>query len=106
MKTFGNCVSAAGGFVILAVVGTVVSTRHVHAQHEDQQQDESASRVQRGLEIAPVPLNLQGRREITKGKATFFSSPPGTWDNTSPEAESVVERGSAASSNTTATPHI
>jgi len=57
-------------FAAIIVAGMVNSSRHVRAHHDDDERDES--RIRRGFEIAPVPLNLEGKNWALVGLGSYI----------------------------------
>ena len=45
-------------FTVIFTVGTLFRSQHLHAQNPENNHE---SRVERGFELAPVPLNLEGK---------------------------------------------
>lgn len=61
----------------LAVVGTLISSPRGRA---DDQGDEADSRIERGFEIAPVPLNLEGKNPALVGLGSYIVNTEGCND--------------------------
>jgi len=54
----------------LALAGALFTSRHLHASSDDNGSD--ASRIRRGFEIAPVPLNLEGKNRALVGLGSYI----------------------------------
>jgi len=57
-------------FVAIVAAGMVTSSRHVKAHDDDDEGNES--RIQRGFEIAPVPLDLVGKNRHLVGLGSYI----------------------------------
>lgn len=57
-------------FAAIIVAGMTNSSRHVRAHDDDDERDES--RIKRGFEIAPVPLNLRGKNRALVGLGSYI----------------------------------
>lgn len=70
MKVTRYLLSAAAVIAVAALLaaGTLVKSPHVHAQDER----ERDSRVERWIEIAPVPLNLEGKNRELVGLGSYL----------------------------------
>ena len=53
--------SVITAFAAIIFAGMVSSSKRVGARDEDKSEQKEESRIRRGFEIAPVPLNLQGK---------------------------------------------
>ena len=62
--------SAVATIAVVALASTFLSSRRVHATSEDNGSDES--RIRRGFEIAPVPLNLEGKNRALVGLGSYI----------------------------------
>ena len=69
MKTQRLATMAAGAVLTLGVIVLAASTPRVKAQDAD---NDEASLVQRGFEIAPVPLNLEGKDRNLVGLGSYL----------------------------------
>lgn len=72
-RIMGATLACAG----LAVVGTLISSPRGRA---DDQGDEADSRIERGFEIAPVPLNLEGKNPALVGLGSYIVNTEGCND--------------------------
>jgi hypothetical protein len=68
LKTVG--VITAFAAIILA--GMVNSSKRVGARDEDTSDQREESRIRRGFDIAPVPLNLQGKNRALVGLGSYI----------------------------------
>lgn len=76
IKTAG----AAAACAVLAATATLVtSTRGYAGEHGDDQESQ-ASKVERGLEIAPVPLNMEGKNRELVGLGSYIVNAQGDCD--------------------------
>ncbi len=81
-------------FAAIIVAGMANSSRHVRAHDDDDERDES--RVKRGFEIAPVPLNLQGKNRALVGLGSYIVNAVGDCNgchSAGPATEFVVPNG-------------
>jgi hypothetical protein len=64
--------SARVGAAIVAIVlaGLWISSQRLHANEDDR--DDSQSRIRQGFEIAPVPLNLEGKNRALVGLGSYI----------------------------------
>src|SRR5438128_425819 len=62
-------------FVAVVVAGMVTNSRRVIAHDDDDERDET--RVHRGFEIAPVPLDLVGKNRSLVGLGSYIVSAVG-----------------------------
>ena len=65
-----KCVGAVATIAAVAFIGIMMSSRHVQAHEEDSDRD--AARIRRGFEIAPVPLNLEGKNRALVGLGSYI----------------------------------
>jgi hypothetical protein len=65
-----TAVSAAFGAIALA--GMLISSKPAGARIQDESNQREESRIQRGLEIAPVTLNLQGKNRALVGLGSYI----------------------------------
>lgn len=70
LKRVVRCVSAAATLAAIGLAGLLVSSRRVQAHEEDN--DHDAARIRRGFQIAPVPLNLQGKNRALVGLGSYI----------------------------------
>jgi hypothetical protein len=66
----------ATAFVAIIAAGMVNSSRHVRA-HDDDDDVKEASKIQRGFEIAPVPLDLVGKNHSLVGLGSYIVNAQG-----------------------------
>jgi len=66
VKTAG----AVATIVAIAFAGVLISSRRVQANEDGGDRDES--RIRRGFEIAPVPLNLEGKNRALVGLGSYI----------------------------------
>jgi hypothetical protein len=64
-------VAAATAFAAIVLAGMLSSSPRVRATDDDDE-DRNESRVHRGLEIAPVPLNLEGKNRALVGLGSYI----------------------------------
>lgn len=57
-------------FAAIILAGMTYNSRHVRARNDDDQSEES--RIQRGFEIAPVHLNLEGKNRALVGLGSYI----------------------------------
>ena len=72
-RVMGATLACAG----LAAVGTLISSPRGRA---DDQGDDADSRIERGFEIAPVPLNLEGKNPALVGLGSYIVNTEGCND--------------------------
>lgn len=72
LKTTG----VIAAFVTMVVIGMMAGSRRVKAQDDDGNSGEEA-RVQRGFEIAPVPLDLVGKNRSLVGLGSYIVNAQG-----------------------------
>ncbi len=76
-KQFSRAAAAAAALVGIVLGGMLISSTRVRAQDDEgskraHDQDDENSRVQIGFEIAPVPLNLQGKDRDLVGLGSYI----------------------------------
>jgi len=64
--------AALTAFVAIILAGMVNSSKRVGARVEDTSDQREESRIRRGFEIAPVPLNLQGKNRALVGLGSYI----------------------------------
>lgn len=72
--TYRKFLKTAGvitAFVAIIVAGTMKSSRHVRA-HEDDDEERGEARIQRGFQIAPVPLDMDGKNRDLVGLGSYL----------------------------------
>src|ERR1700687_3438548 len=67
---FSKSIGAGAAFAVLVIGGLLSSSPLLQA--EDKQDDNEASIIRRGFEIAPVPLNLAGRNRALVGLGSYM----------------------------------
>lgn len=70
-KRFVKSAGAVAAFIAIVVAGMLSSSPRVRATGDDDN-DSNESRVQRGLDIAPVPLNLEGKNRALVGIGSYI----------------------------------
>ena len=73
---FFKTTGVIAAFVAMVFMGMVAGSRRVKAQDDDGSSREEA-RVQRGFEIAPVPLNLVGKNRSLVGLGSYIVNAQG-----------------------------
>src|SRR5258708_9333927 len=63
--------AAVAGFAAIIVAGMLSNSPRVKAT-EDDDDDRNESKVRRGFEIAPVPLNLEGKNRALVGLGSYI----------------------------------
>jgi hypothetical protein len=58
-------------FAAIILAGMINNSRRVRARNDDDQSEES--RIQRGFEIAPVHLNLEGKNRALVGLGSYIT---------------------------------
>src|ERR1700732_618478 len=66
-----KAVGVLTAFVAIVVAGMVNSSRHVRA-HDDDNDERDESRIHRGFEISPVPLDLVGKNRELVGLGSYI----------------------------------
>ena len=59
-------------FAVIILAGMVNSSKRVGAREDETGDQREESRIRRGLEIAPVPLNLQGKNRSLVGLGSYI----------------------------------
>jgi hypothetical protein len=59
-------------FAVIVFAGMVNSSKRVGARDDQSSDRKEESRIQRGFEIAPVPLNLQGKNRALVGLGSYI----------------------------------
>src|SRR5437879_13273541 len=70
-RSYVKSASVVVTFAAVILAGTLSSSRRVRATGDDDE-NRNDSRVQRGLEIAPVPLNLEGKNRALVGLGSYL----------------------------------
>ena len=74
-----KAVGVLTAFVAIVVAGMVNSSRHVRA-HDDDNDERDESRIHRGFEISPVPLDLVGKNRELVGLGSYIVNAVGDCD--------------------------
>jgi hypothetical protein len=69
-KQFRKSAGAVAIVAVSLVTGMLINARRVQANQEDREE----SRIRRGFQIAPVPLNLEGKNRALVGLGSFCLS--------------------------------
>jgi hypothetical protein len=69
-RKFFKSAGAVTAFAAIVFAGMVMNSRRVIAHDDDDERDEA--RVHRGFEIAPVPLNLEGKNRSLVGLGSYI----------------------------------
>ncbi len=75
-RKFLKAAGVITAFVAIVVAGMLNSSRHVKA-HEDDDDERDQSRIHRGFEIAPVPLDLVGKNRSLVGLGSYIVNAQG-----------------------------
>ena len=67
-------VVAIAGFAVIVTAGMLIKAPRVHAGEDG---DDHDSRIRRGFEIAPVPLNLEGKNRALVGLGSYIVNAQG-----------------------------
>jgi hypothetical protein len=70
-RKFGKPAAAVAAFAAIVLAGMLSSSRLVKATDDDDE-DRNESKIQRGFEIAPVPLNLEGKNRALVGLGSYI----------------------------------
>jgi hypothetical protein len=70
-RTFLKLATAATAFAAILFAAMSSSSRRVRATDEDDE-DRNESKIQRGFDIAPVPLNLEGKNHALVGLGSYL----------------------------------
>ena len=70
-STLWKTVGVITAFVAIVVAGMVNSSRHV-AAHDDDDDERDEARIQRGFDIAPVPLDIDGKSRKLVGLGSYL----------------------------------
>jgi hypothetical protein len=92
LKTAG--VITAFGVIVFA--GMVNNSKRVRAREDETDNQREESRIQRGFDIAPVPLNLQGKNRALVGLGSYIVNAVGDCNgchSAGPTTEFVVPHG-------------
>lgn len=80
--TKNNFLKATGvitAFVAIIALGMLNGSKHVRA-HDDDDDEKEASKIHRGFEIAPVPLDLVGKNRSLVGLGSYIVNAQGDCD--------------------------
>src|SRR5882762_4317426 len=69
-KQFVKPAAAVAAFAAIVLAGMLSSSPRVKATDDDD--DRNESKIQRGFEIAPVPLNLEGKSRALVGLGSYI----------------------------------
>jgi hypothetical protein len=69
---FLKTVGVLSAFAAIIFAGMMNSSKHVRARNNDSGDQREESRIQRGFEIAPVPLNLARIIQVFKDAKSLF----------------------------------
>jgi hypothetical protein len=72
LNPFAKTVTAIAVLVMLALSATLLRSRLVSADDYDDHRDRDESRIRRGFEMAPVPLNLEGTDRELVGLGSYL----------------------------------
>src|ERR1700720_4085138 len=75
-RKFVKPLAAVATFATILLAGMLSSSPRVRATDEDDD-DRNESRIHRGLEIAPVPLNLEGKNRALVGLGSYIVNAQG-----------------------------
>jgi hypothetical protein len=67
-----KAVGAAVAFTVVLAAGMLLSSPRGRADDRDDRDDEKDPRIQQGLDIAPVPLNLEGKNRRLVGLGSYI----------------------------------
>ena len=70
-RSYVKSASVVVTFAAVILAGTLTSSPRVKAIGDDDE-DRNESRIQQGLEIAPVPLNLEGKNRALVGLGSYI----------------------------------
>lgn len=70
MKSFVKAVGVVAVFVAVVLAGLSITSPRIRAGEDDR--DNNESKIQRGFDIAPVPLNLQGKNRALVGLGSYL----------------------------------
>lgn len=69
-KSFVKAVGAVAVFVAVVLAGLLITSPRIRAGEDDR--DNNESKIQRGFDIAPVSLNLQGKNRALVGLGSYI----------------------------------
>src|ERR1700687_5318940 len=70
-RKFVKPAAAVAAFAAIILAGMLSSSPRVKATDDDEE-DRNESKIQRGFEIAPVPLNLEGKNRALVGLGSYI----------------------------------
>lgn len=70
MKSFVKAVGVVAVFVAVVLAGLFITSPRIRAGEDDR--DNNESKIQRGFDIAPVPLNLHGENRALVGLGSYL----------------------------------
>src|ERR1700730_2964127 len=68
LKTIGSCAALA----VVVLVGMSIFSPDVQAGEGDHDRDHDRKRIEQGFDIAPVPLNLEGKNRNLVGLGSYI----------------------------------
>ena len=71
-RKFVKPAAAVAAFAAIVLAGMLSSSRLVRATDDDDDEDRNEAKIQRGFEIAPVPLNLEGKNRALVGLGSYI----------------------------------
>jgi hypothetical protein len=93
-RKFGKPAAAVATFAAIVLAGMLSSSPLVKATDDDDE-DRNESKIQRGFEIAPVPLNLEGKNRALVGLGSYIVNGQGDCNgchSAGPQTEFVAGR--------------
>src|SRR6266404_1812217 len=93
-RKFGKPAAAVATFAAIVLAGMLSSSRLVKATDDDDE-NRNESKIQRGFEIAPVPLNLEGKNRALVGLGSYIVNGQGDCNgchSAGPQTEFVAGR--------------
>ena len=93
-RKFVKPAAAVAAFAAIVLAGMLSSSRLVKATDDDDE-DRNEAKIQRGFEIAPVPLNLEGKNRALVGLGSYIVNGQGDCNgchSAGPQSEFVAGR--------------
>ena len=75
--TLRQFLKTIGSFAAIVLVGIFIASPHGHASGEGSEGNDDASRIKQGFAIAPVPLNLVGKKRALVGLGSYIVNAQG-----------------------------
>src|SRR5664279_517173 len=72
LRKYWRTAGIVATFVAIIAVGMMSSSKHVRAHDGEDDYDRNESRIHRGFEIAPVPLDLAGKNHNLVGLGSYL----------------------------------